>query len=746
MDAAKLHKNAAGAGELVLQNGRQAGARRALAMPATFIGRGQACDIRLNVDGVDSMHCVLVLTPEGVHLRDLNSAHGTIVNGTRSEQLLLQHGDNIKVGPFQFRFEATPAVQSAQPADTSAEATRESVSIQAAAVAAQQIALEEEESRLQKRKSDLEQQEEQLAAHLAEKQQQVQLWSDFTKAERDTLRKEKLEQEKKIAQIEADLLRARDELAQDHQKLGLERQHITKVYQRLRQRWQRQWSAEKEKYQKQADELLAERQLLEHWQAVQREREAGLAQEILRFNTERELSSRLLQDGRDTLRKDQEAWRSRRSIELAALNARRQELDESQIKITRARQLLVQAKLSWDHQEKALQKELHGLNNRIVHQRLRVQELQEQINQLEEQRRDRVQGAAMTIEDVPQAIPNPTETETLVPAQPERDRRCADLDRLAGELADQRALLVEQYQRLVEVQAAWHEERDRAAAELEALAHRLLEDELALGDRQQQATVVEELLRDRQTEMDRVRQEILSAHAQLKAREQSMAEEHEKEMSSLRQKETLLEEQLAGLDQLRQRWNRRRQQEIEQLQGDRELLGRDQRETHAERVLLFEKTQQLAEEKRILAEKSLALEEYCQEVFVRAKDPASQRRVERLRRRWLTLNAAVVAGAKRETESARNDLARLEECRTSLLEEFKRLTRDEDTLTERQTVLDKREADLKTRQLRLDEGLQKLEIQRGQSASHLLRLNDEVENLAKAVFDETDLPNIDQAA
>ena len=49
MDAANLHKNTRPPsnkeiGVLVLQTGRQAGARRPLGVTTTFVGRGQSCD------------------------------------------------------------------------------------------------------------------------------------------------------------------------------------------------------------------------------------------------------------------------------------------------------------------------------------------------------------------------------------------------------------------------------------------------------------------------------------------------------------------------------------------------------------------------------------------------------------------------------------------------------------------------------------------------------------------------------
>ena len=741
----------AGVGELVLQNGRQAGSRRPLGSPMTFIGRHPRCDIRLNVDGIDPMHCVLAVGPGGITVRDLGSSGGTFVNGVRIEQNILQNGDTLKIGTSQFRLELAPAALKAD--DASNDELRESLRIQAAAIAAQQIAIEEEENRLEKRRIALGQQEEQLAAHLAEKQRQVQQWSEYTKTERDNLRKERIEHEKKMSRIETELVRGQQELEKELQKASLERQHINKVYQRLRQRWQRQWTGQKEKYRRFAEQFELQAKTLAESQSELREREAALARSMVAFNTDRELTTRQLQESRDALKKDQEAWRKRRSLEFTALNTRRRELEETQVKITQARQLLMQDKEAWSQQHNTLQAELHGLNNRIMHQRIRVQEQEETLKQLEEKRRRHVRpvDAAEPKDDTtaPEAEPIECEVE-VVPddavSSGAWEQRCAELDRLAAELADQRELLVEQYKRLAEIQGTWQEERSRAAAELEALAQRLQADEQSLAERQQQSTAAEELLHERQKEIDEVRQEILLWRAELKSREKSLQADHEAEMVEIRQKDTLLRQQLAALTSLRQRWNDRRREEIDELQASRAALAREQEEARADRTELFAKIQKLAEDKRQLAEKSLALEQYRQEVFGQAKDPAAQRRVERLRRRWMTLNAAIIGAAKNERDLAKKDLTRLDERHAELLDQLARLTQDETKLAETKSLLDEREAVMNARQIYLEQEIRKLEKAQQSSDEPMLTIHEDAEVVAQKVYEAEDAPPLDKAA
>lgn len=79
----------------------------------TTVGRHAGCDIRLDDLAVSTRHAVLRLesTPylEGyrnVVLEDLGSTNGTLVNGTPVTRQLLHHGDLIRIGHYEFSFEA----------------------------------------------------------------------------------------------------------------------------------------------------------------------------------------------------------------------------------------------------------------------------------------------------------------------------------------------------------------------------------------------------------------------------------------------------------------------------------------------------------------------------------------------------------------------------------------------------------------------------------------------------------------
>lgn len=64
-------------------------------------GRGSDNDVVLTDSRVSGNHAVIELTDQGYYqLRDLNSSNGTFVNNQRVNQVVLQPGDNLRLGPI----------------------------------------------------------------------------------------------------------------------------------------------------------------------------------------------------------------------------------------------------------------------------------------------------------------------------------------------------------------------------------------------------------------------------------------------------------------------------------------------------------------------------------------------------------------------------------------------------------------------------------------------------------------------
>ena len=73
----------------------------AISQDIVSIGRSNANGIRLDDHNISKRHCLLVRTPDGVKMVDLESTNGTWINGLYLEpgkHYLLSQGDTIEFG------------------------------------------------------------------------------------------------------------------------------------------------------------------------------------------------------------------------------------------------------------------------------------------------------------------------------------------------------------------------------------------------------------------------------------------------------------------------------------------------------------------------------------------------------------------------------------------------------------------------------------------------------------------------
>jgi len=80
--------------------------------PGEFVfGRGPECHVRPNSELVSRQHCLLKVWAGGQLLvRDLGSANGTLVNGSRVVgERVLNDGDTLQVGPVVLQVVLGPA-------------------------------------------------------------------------------------------------------------------------------------------------------------------------------------------------------------------------------------------------------------------------------------------------------------------------------------------------------------------------------------------------------------------------------------------------------------------------------------------------------------------------------------------------------------------------------------------------------------------------------------------------------------
>lgn len=77
-----------------------------LERPVVLIGRHPECDFHLPHPRVSLRHCCVAQVDEHLVVRDLGSINGVRVNGYRVEESLLEHDDELAIGPLIFRLDA----------------------------------------------------------------------------------------------------------------------------------------------------------------------------------------------------------------------------------------------------------------------------------------------------------------------------------------------------------------------------------------------------------------------------------------------------------------------------------------------------------------------------------------------------------------------------------------------------------------------------------------------------------------
>jgi hypothetical protein len=320
-------------------------------------------------------------------------------------------------------------------------------------------------------------------------------------------------------------------------------------------------------------------------------------------------------------------------------------------------------------------------------------------------------------------------------------RRATLLLRLAEELADQRLYLVEQWERLTLTHHTWHQERLAAVSALEVLAAGWPVKEEALVARVQALEDAETDLRRRHREAVHLQQHVEAWAARVRLREAGWEAERDRLLVDLRGREQLTDKHLAALRELRQRWAKRRRQELDVIRAERAACEKLRQECATLREELWRRGTALEEERRGVAEKTLALEQYRQQYVVRAADAGTaERRLERLGRRWVAQNAEAIRTTAAERQGLQQDIARLEHAQTNLHKQMEALTVREASLAQRQTAWEEAQALTESRQDKLQQELQSMQAQRDRYALHLLELQDEVERIARVLIEEPETP------
>jgi hypothetical protein len=101
-------------GHLLITKSGKIVARSALGQ-RTLLGRSEHNDICLPSPYMSRHHAVIVGTPEGYYLVDLNSVNGVVLNGQRVERAVLCDQDVLAIGPFRLKVQIPDLVAGESP-------------------------------------------------------------------------------------------------------------------------------------------------------------------------------------------------------------------------------------------------------------------------------------------------------------------------------------------------------------------------------------------------------------------------------------------------------------------------------------------------------------------------------------------------------------------------------------------------------------------------------------------------------
>jgi len=93
----------------------------------TLIGRSEHNDICLPSPYLSRHHAVIVGTPQGYYLVDLNSVNGVLLNGRKIERAALCDEDVLGIGPFRVKIQVTEWLTQGSPFPDEASLTETAV-------------------------------------------------------------------------------------------------------------------------------------------------------------------------------------------------------------------------------------------------------------------------------------------------------------------------------------------------------------------------------------------------------------------------------------------------------------------------------------------------------------------------------------------------------------------------------------------------------------------------------------------
>jgi predicted nucleic acid-binding Zn-ribbon protein len=313
----------------------------------------------------------------------------------------------------------------------------------------------------------------------------------------------------------------------------------------------------------------------------------------------------------------------------------------------------------------------------------------------------------------------------------------AELEALAGELADRRLHLLEQAARLARSREEWRIEQAAALADLDEAGRRLQEREIRIEPREQVLVEAEADLRRRAEAAARLQAHLDGWQARLTARAAAWEADRESLLAGVRGREEAARRQAELLAELRARWEQRRAKEGEALRGELKRCAAARRQYATLWEECLKRSAELERQQRALAEQALALEQYRLEVVGPAPDAAAaDKRIERLRRRCAAATAAARRNLDRERQAVHVEAKSLREWAQRLDKQAVELAAGETDLSRRLTAAENDQAGDQTARARLQAEVQALTARRAQHEREAQALRDEVERLARLLMED----------
>jgi len=96
-----------GESAIIITRGPGAGSLLRLGHDVVTLGRSSTATVLLDDISVSRRHAEIGVVPLGYRIVDLGSLNGTYVNDSLAEEVLLSHGDDIRIGRFKLCFLTT---------------------------------------------------------------------------------------------------------------------------------------------------------------------------------------------------------------------------------------------------------------------------------------------------------------------------------------------------------------------------------------------------------------------------------------------------------------------------------------------------------------------------------------------------------------------------------------------------------------------------------------------------------------